>query len=183
MAEGKPTYTELVDYLHPALSTIDFSRSYVKVVTVTLSLVASIAIYYCTQAFFAATLPLYGRLRAKEKVFWNLSTVRGMFGVFCIVVGAWSIFANTALEEDVVFATTPSSYLAMCITVGFFIFECTALTVSDVYFGCFSHLLHLHHWISLFGFSVGKGCMYSSSKIKSCARACMCTCVRACVRA
>ena len=48
-----------------------------------------------------------------------------------------------------VFATTPTSSFALCITIGFFLFECSALSISDVVFKTFSFLLNLHHWLSL----------------------------------
>lgn len=90
------------------------------------------------------------------QVFWNLAVVRGVYGVFCTVVGSWAIFCHTGLEKDAVFATTPTSHLAMCVSVGFFVFECTAVTLSDVFFGNFSALLHVHHWLSLIGFIIGE---------------------------
>ena len=51
--------------------------------------------------------------------------------------------------QDVVFGTTRTSHFSLCITVGFFLFECSALGISDVIFKTFSFLLNLHHWLSL----------------------------------
>nr|KAG5706406.1 hypothetical protein BaRGS_033167 [Batillaria attramentaria] len=58
------------------------------------------------------------------------------------------------MDKDVVFGTTATSSFALCITVGFFLFECGALTVSDAIFKSFSFLLNLHHWLSLVGYSL-----------------------------
>ncbi|XP_076448424.1 protein CLN8-like [Babylonia areolata] len=147
-------FTELTDYILPPLSNVDHANPFVKTAIVTTATLTSVLVYVMTQAFFVRVSPLYRNLRLKEKVFWNLAVVRSVFGVLCIVVGVWGIFCDTALNRDVVLATSPTSHVAADVTVGFFIFECLALTASDVYFRTFSHLLQVHHWISLVGFVV-----------------------------
>ena len=153
---GSENYTELVDHIHPFLSSLDYSQTSVKVGAATVACLASAALFVLTHFLSALTSTLYQRFRLKEKIFWNLSLVRACFGVFAAGVGVWAIFCNTALEKDMALATTPTSHLAICVTVGFFVFEVVALTLSDIYFRTFSRLLQLHHWVSLFGFSIGK---------------------------
>lgn len=155
MSESK-NYTELVDHIHPFLSTLNYSKTSVKLGATTVACAVSAALFFLTHFVSALTCSLYRGFRLKEKVFWNLSLVRACFGVFGTVVGLWAIFWDTALEEDISRATTPTSHLAVCVTTGFFVFEVAALTLSDIYFHTFSRLLQLHHWLSVIGFSIGE---------------------------
>jgi len=104
---------------------------------------------YVLSTFISPLILTYKNLRMKEKIFWNLAIVRGVYGFFCIFMGTWAIFIDTELVKDVVFATTPLSNLAMSTTVGFFLFEVAMITWSDIYYRQFNFLLNLHHWISL----------------------------------
>ncbi|KAK7102405.1 protein CLN8-like [Littorina saxatilis] len=145
---------ELVAFIHHSLVSLDYSNVQVKVGVAAAGAIVFTALFFLLHVLFHLTTPVYSGLSLKHKVFWNLAVVRGVYGVFCTVVGSWAIFCHTGLEKDAVFATTPTSHLAMCVSVGFFVFECTAVTLSDVFFGNFSALLHVHHWLSLIGFII-----------------------------
>ncbi|XP_052782052.1 protein CLN8-like [Mya arenaria] len=121
---------------------------------------ATFCLIYLLTSFASTAIPIYHNLHRKEKVFWNLAVVRGSFGFFAMAVGFWAIFLDTELAHDVVFAKTPFSNFAMCITVGFFVFECFMVCWSDLYFRQFNLLLNLHHWLSLVGYSL---VLYSGS--------------------
>ncbi|XP_046343047.2 protein CLN8-like isoform X3 [Haliotis rufescens] len=144
---------EIVRYLHPSLLQLNYQLTCTK-----LGLVAGSFFFffgtYVTSAIVASFTSTYKSLRIKEKVFWNLAVVRAVFGVFGAIIGLWAIFNKSAMDNDVVFGTTQTSYFALCVTEGFFIFECSALAVSDVIFNSFSLLLNLHHWLSLTGYFV-----------------------------
>ena len=143
----------LVEYIHPVLAELDYSKTSVR-----LSLIISSFVFYAgvflLSAIVSQLLWTYRNLRVKEKIFWNLAVVRGVYGVFCIVIGVWSIFLDTELSEDVIFATNPTSFFALTTTVGFFLFECSALMFSDIYYKQFNVLLNIHHWLSLIGYSL-----------------------------
>ncbi|KAL8604321.1 hypothetical protein ACOMHN_028084 [Nucella lapillus] len=147
------TNTKITDYIYPPplLTTLDFSFPSVKLTVLIAAVVTSILIYVMTQIVFTLTSSLYRNLRLKERVFWNLAVVRSCFGIFSIVSGLWAIFVDTVLSEDVVFATSPASHCVIIVAVGFFLFECLAVTASDVYFRTFSCLLQIHHWVALVG--------------------------------
>ena len=100
-------------------------------------------------------------LKTKEKVFWCLSVVRALFGIFCTFISCWHIFVDTTLYKDVVETTTFSSHYAIYITVGFFIFECTMLFSSNIIFREFDSFLASHHLLSLLGY----GAILYSGKI------------------
>ncbi|KAK7089807.1 protein CLN8-like [Littorina saxatilis] len=142
---------ELVEAFHPTLAKLDYTQTSVKFKLIGASVLVWASIYTLS-AILASFVSTYSRLKVKEKVFWNLAVVRASFGFFCTAVGSWAIFTQTAMDKDVVFGTTPTSYFSLCITVGFFLFECSALTISDVIFKSFSFLLNLHHWLSLVGY-------------------------------
>ncbi|XP_069141600.1 protein CLN8-like [Argopecten irradians] len=143
----------LVEYIHPALVDVDYSNPTVKLKFVGISFLF-FSILYLVSATLASCTQTYRNLRQKEKIFWNLAVVRGAYGLFCIVVGMWAIFYDTELVKDPVFSTTPTSYFALTTTVGFFVFECGTLLISDIVYRKASILLNLHHWLSLSGYSL-----------------------------
>ncbi|XP_046580840.1 LOW QUALITY PROTEIN: protein CLN8-like [Haliotis rubra] len=147
-----PTW-EIVQYLHPSLVNLNYQLTSTKLAVVTSSFVFFFAVYVVS-ALTASFTSTYRSLRVKEKVFWNLAVVRAVFGVFGAVIGLWAVFNKSAMDNDVVFGTTQTGYFALCVTEGFFIFECSALAISDIIFKSFNILLNLHHWLSLTGYCV-----------------------------
>lgn len=124
--------------------------------------------FWCTLALFILSyfgsyfLPTFKyRLRTKEKVFWCLSFVRAAFGFVCTFFGIWYIAVDDILHKDVVGGNNISSYVAIYVCVGFFLFECAALVVSNILFRNFDPFLALHHTLSLVGYSV---CTYYTDK-------------------
>ena len=122
-----------------------------KTKVVSYTIVASFAVFalWYLVSYASST---FRSLKTKEKVFWCLSVVRALFGVFAIFVSCWHIFVDTTLYNDVVETSTFSSHYAMCITVGFFFFECTTLFSSNIIFREFDGFLATHHLLSLVGF-------------------------------
>lgn len=143
----------LVEYIHPRLADLDYKNRNVKL-SVILASFGIFAAIYALSAILASLTWTYRNLRTKEKVFWNLAVVRAVFGIFATIFGLHSIFVDTDLEKDPVFATTPTTYFALSTTVGFFLFECIAILISDIVFRSASWLLNIHHWLSLIGYSL-----------------------------
>lgn len=143
----------LIEYFHPSLADVNFEQRSTQ-----LKFTAGSFVFFClvyvVSMILSGTLKTYRNLRIKEKIFWHLAIVRGVYGIFCIVIGVWALFIDTELVHDVVYATTPTSHFAMTTTVGFFIFECTMILWSDIYYQTFSVLLNIHHWLSLIGYSM-----------------------------
>ena len=141
-----------VEYIHPSLTELDYRTWSVKLTLIASSFFFFLGVGVVT-AIISSVTWTYRNLRSKEKLFWCLAVVRAVYGIFCTVVGIWAIFLDTVLEKDVALGTSPSSYFAMTVTVGFFVFECAAILISDLIYRKVSVLLNIHHWISLLGFS------------------------------
>ncbi|KAL4226779.1 glutamate reuptake [Mactra antiquata] len=143
----------LVEHIHPSIAEANFELRSVQFKFIGASF-AFFSLVYLASMILSSTLKTYRNLRTKEKIFWHLAIVRGVYGVFCIIIGTWALFIDTELVKDVVYATTPTSHFAMTTTVGFFIFECAMILWSDIYYKTFNMLLNLHHWLSLVGYSL-----------------------------
>lgn len=143
----------LVEHIHPSLAEIDFKQSHVKLAFIVGSFVFFSGIYLVSTVISAMT-ETYRNLRTKEKIFWHLAIVRAIYGIFCIIVGTWAVFFDTELQKDVSLATTPTSHIAMTTTVGFFVFECSMIMWSDIYYKQFNVLLNLHHWLALVAYTL-----------------------------
>ena len=150
--ETKPTMG-IIGTLESISEQFEWERTDVKA-KITLLVFLFFCAVYVLSTFISPVILTYKNLRMKEKIFWNLAIVRGVYGFFCIFMGTWAIFIDTELVKDVVFSTTPLSNLAMSTTVGFFLFEVAMITWSDIYYRQFNFLLNLHHWISLIGYAV-----------------------------
>jgi len=145
----------LLDLIHAA----EWENRSVQLTWVAAATATFLAIYLFSE-ISSGIFSTYRNLRRKEKVFWNLAVVRGTFGFFSMVIGAWALFKDTELVKDVVYARTSISHFAMTTTTGFFVFECAMVLLSDIYYRQFNLLLNLHHWLSLIGYSL---VLYSGS--------------------
>ena len=143
----------LVEHIHPGLAEIDYSGSSTRLSLIGLSYLFYSAVFLVSLSV-SSLIRTYRNLTGKEKVFWHLAIVRGCYGFFCIAVGTWAIFYDQELQKDVVFSTSPTSYFALTVTIGFFIFECSMLLVMDIYYKQFNILLNIHHWLALVGYSL-----------------------------
>ena len=143
----------LVEDIHPFFAECDFRKTSIKLVFIAVSFTFFSAVYLLSTVLSNVTRT-YRNLSAKEKIFWHLAIVRGAYGLFCTVFGVWGMFFDTELIKDVIYATSPTSYTAVTLTIGFFVFECGMLLFSDIYYRQFNILLNIHHWLSLFGFTM-----------------------------
>ncbi|XP_033746732.1 protein CLN8-like [Pecten maximus] len=141
----------LVEDIFPYLVKADYGKTPTKVLF-TLASFTFFTFVYLLSAAFGSLTTTYRNLRHKEKIFWNLAVVRGVYGTFCTVIGIWAIFFDSELVKDPVFSTTPTSYFALAASLGFFLFECGVLLIADIVYKKFSIMLNLHHWLALVGF-------------------------------
>lgn len=93
----------------------------------------------------------YRNLRAKEKVFWCLNLVRAVFGCVGAFFGCWFTLLDSSLHDDIANETNISSFIGLQLFVGFFVFECAALYLSNIVFRSFDPFLAAHHTLSLLG--------------------------------
>ncbi|OWF48317.1 protein CLN8-like [Mizuhopecten yessoensis] len=141
----------LVECIHPSLAEADYQKTSTKLFFICASFIFFGTVYLLS-AVFGSLTKTYRNLKSKEKIFWNLAVVRGVYGSFCTVVGVWAIFFDTELLKDPVFSTTPTSYFALATSLGFFVFECGTLLISDMVYKKASVMLNVHHWMALLGF-------------------------------
>ncbi|RUS70655.1 hypothetical protein EGW08_021576 [Elysia chlorotica] len=145
---------ELLTYIHPDLVKIDFTDSSVKAACIAGTSVSCIAILMLFHIFGTFCFPVYQRLPPKHKTFMCLAVVRGCYGLFGIIFGGYCLLASTNLDRDVVFGRSATSTLAMYVTVGFFIFELSAVVLSDMAYGTLSKMLIVHHGLGLVSYIV-----------------------------
>lgn len=142
-----------VVFVFPGMADVNMKKLETKLLVITSTFFVFLLVFFASYlaSYSLVTFRLW--LRTKEKVFWCLSFVRALFGVFSSLVGFWYIAFDDTLQKDVVNGSSQTSFLAVYIAVGFFIFECTALFTSIALFGGFDSFLVAHHTLSLLGFS------------------------------
>lgn len=141
-------------YLFPHLGQLAVSNLEVKLQIVGLTFAVSAIIFFLSYLGSYRFVTFKSYLSTKEKVFWCMAFVRAVFGIVASFFGFWYLAVDNTLHKDVVRATCTSSHFAVCMCVGFFLFECTALFSSNVIFRNFDPFLATHHSVSLIGFSI-----------------------------
>ena len=114
--------------------------------------IAFFFVIYVSCLFISSLSSTYRRLSNREKVFWHLSIVRAFFGIFATYHGLWTILYDKPIFENIVSGKTQESYFGVMFTTGFFIFECSTLFASNIYFRFIDWNLALHHLLSLIGY-------------------------------
>ena len=155
--------TDPVLHLFPELQNVDLTSLNVKLSVIFLTCAFFLLVFllsYVGSYLFVTSFTT--RLTSKQKVFWCLTFVRAVFGFSATLVGAYYLFVDGFLLNDVVNANNTTTFMTVYYTVGFFTFECVALLASNVYYGYFDSFLFLHHVLSLVGYSLcsaydGKG--------------------------
>ena len=104
---------------------------------------------------YSQRLKTFKGLPAKHKVFWCITGVRAIFGIHTVIYCGLTALNDNELFEDKVFGRTIASDFFIARIVGFFIFECAFLFLSDIIFKTLNKGLAIHHTLSLFGYIVG----------------------------
>ena len=144
-----------VVYFFPSVADWDMRTLETKLTVIGTTFATSLVIFIISYiASYQFVTTFQSHLRTKEKVFWCLAFVRAIFGFIASFFGLWYLAFDDTLQRDVVNGHSQSSFLAVYICVGFFIFECLALFTSNAIFRTFDPFLSLHHTLSLIGFSV-----------------------------
>lgn len=136
-------------HIHSALEDIDYSQLSTKLILVFLFFVTYV-IGFVISALLSKSSTTYVNMSKKEKIFWNSGFVRTCYSIFCVGGCLMCLFVDKDYKENTVYDTTPTSFILCTSALGFFAFECTALTFSDISYRKFSYLLQLHHWIGMF---------------------------------
>ncbi|KAI6647253.1 Protein CLN8-like [Oopsacas minuta] len=118
------------------------------------SLLFDIALFFLVY-LYSQRLKTFKALPNKHKVFWCLTGVRAIFGIHTVIFCGLTALKDSELYNDKVFGRTLSSDFFIARIVGFFIFECMFLFMSDIVFKTLNKGLAIHHTLSLLGFAVG----------------------------
>ena len=142
----------------PHLATVDLWSTGTKLFAILGSL-AFFSIVFVLSYFASSKFHTFKNvLSAKEKVFWCLAFVRGVFGIYSVVIGSYYMSFDDTLKKDVVNARTPLSAISIYFSSGFFTFECLALFTSNVIFRFFDKYLFIHHILSFLNSVVASYC-------------------------
>ncbi|XP_059169446.1 protein CLN8-like [Physella acuta] len=144
---------EILQYVHPSLLKVDYASRKVQGVIIIGTFIIVLALFFGSM-LFCNMFSAFRSLVSKQKVFMSLAIVRAVYGVFCIVIGCYFIFKTTSLDRDIVFGKNATSTVAMCVTVGFFLFELSAVVLSDLVYKTFSKMLIMHHSLALIAFTL-----------------------------
>lgn len=139
--------------IFPSLAEVDMRKAETKLLLVSLVTLIFSFVFLVSYLGSFCFITFRSKLRTKEKIFWCLSFVRGLFGFVAIFFGLWYIVLDDTLQKDVVNGSTQTSLIATNISVGFFLFECLTLFSSIAIFGGFDAFLVVHHTLSLIGMS------------------------------
>lgn len=116
------------------------------------SSITCLFIYQFSGVFFGLFSKTYRNLPVREKMFWSLAVLRGVYGTFGAVTAFYCRYWDEHLMSHVTKTRTEISYLLVLCNLGFFSFEMLAQIYFDLKFGDFSKALLVHHWLSLVGF-------------------------------
>ena len=148
-------------YLFPHLEQLDVANLEVKLQIIALTFATCAVVFFVSHLGSHCFVTFKSYLRTKEKIFWCMAFVRAVFGIVASFFGFWYLAVDYTLHNDVTSATCVSSYFAVCVCVGFFLFECMVLFSSNVIFRTFDPFLTVHHMVGVIGFSIaaysGKG--------------------------
>ena len=97
----------------------------------------------------------YRTMHISQKIYWSLAGVRSLFGVSSVVLSVITLLGDEELREDIVLGRTLSCQFFFTYIVGFFIFECSLLSFTELAFGVKSLGLLAHHFLALLGYFVG----------------------------
>jgi hypothetical protein len=92
------------------------------------------------------------QLPKKEKMFWNLAVLRGLYGFIGTAGCLYERYFDQELIDNLPSGKTALSYVLVLSHMGFFTFEWSAQIFFDIRFGSFTKELHFHHVFALVGF-------------------------------
>ena len=138
----------------PPLRIYDGSTGH-KLILTTLAFIFEFLVFCFVFIASKCSSTTFRNLKPAHRVFWCLAGVRGFFGIRSVILAPFLWMADQELLDDIVFGKTLSSQFLIATIVGFFVFECSLLLVSDLLFHQRSYALLAHHSISLIAYSMG----------------------------
>jgi ceroid-lipofuscinosis neuronal protein 8 len=90
-------------------------------------------------------------LSAKDKVFWNLTVVRAVYGTIGMIGSIFLILTDDKLKNDDIYSHSIDSHILLWSHLTFVSYEIFTLILFDLYFQTFSVTLQIHHALSFLG--------------------------------
>jgi len=102
------------------------------------------ALVHCFQSFCVIQIPSL----QKDKLFWCLSIVRILFGLFSGFLGFWLVAFDNKLHKDIVNASSISIFIGTYVSMGFFIMDGIVVFGSIIVSRKVDYGLVIHHILS-----------------------------------
>uniref|UniRef100_A0A8C5N215 TLC domain-containing protein n=1 Tax=Leptobrachium leishanense TaxID=445787 RepID=A0A8C5N215_9ANUR len=130
---------------------LDYSSWSTCLVIMALGFLGYLGIFVLCHFLSHGLCSTYSSLSAKEKVFWDLTATRAVFGVQSTHVGLTTLLFEPVLASDKVSAQQNWSWCTILIVSGFFFFENVALHVFNIAFWTCDIFLVVHHLFAFLG--------------------------------
>jgi len=104
-------------------SHLDYTSTPVHVKILIISIGFWLAICLLSLILFSRN-KVHRRLRAAEKIFWHTTVVRGVFGIFCMWIGATTIFGDQSVfKKDFLYGKHSYLQFSTLVAVGFLLLK------------------------------------------------------------
>jgi len=140
--------TDPLVYLLPHLEQLDFTSAQVKVSATICTTFSFSAILLLSYIAFSHSVLFKYRLCKKDKLFWCLSIVRILFGLFSGFLGFWLVAFDNKLHKDIVNASSISIFIGTYVSMGFFIMDGIVVFGSIIISRKVDYGLVIHHILS-----------------------------------
>ena len=140
-------------YFFPSLEDVDVTSQRFIFLTIIYTVLAALLVYslVCLVSFSSST---FRSLNGVDKFMWCAKATKVFYFPLPILTGYWYLLVDDSLSKDPIKGVTKTSYVSICIHVGYNIFDCTLMAIGKVLYGKkFSTTLTLHHFVGLTIFS------------------------------
>ena len=130
--------------------------------TIVITFFAFMLLYFlvCLVSLLSAR---FRSLSGVDRFTWCAKATKVFYFPLPILTGFWYLLVDDTLHNDVVNATTKTSYIAIYMHDGFMILDCILMALGKLFYGKqFSNSLVIHHFVVLFIYSLG---LYYSGKL------------------
>ena len=146
---------DLYLYLIPMLEDTDVTTWTFTFITIFVTFVAFTLIVFavCLASFLSEK---FSSLSDVDKFTWCAKGTKVFYFPIPVFTGLWYLLVDDSLKNDVVNGTTKTSFIAMCMHIGFNVLDCALMAIGKLIFGHrFSTALFIHHFLVFTVYSVG----------------------------
>ena len=146
---------DLYLYLLPWLEDTDVTTWPFIFSTIAITIVIYTLVFFtvCIASIF---LERFRALGDVDKLLWCIKGAKLFYFPIPIFTGLWYLLVDNTLKDDVVNGTTKTVPVALCILVGFYLYDSVLMVAGKLLYGNrFSTALLIHHFVALSVYSVG----------------------------